>query len=96
MKKKYFTIIIEDISEGDTKGYAVTLPALHNSIVLGENFAELAKGLRMTFEAENKKCDPSLLQALKEHLEAFRNSRKNLNSRTGIFNKNPLNSLKYQ
>lgn len=69
MKNKYFTIIIEDISDGKEEGYAITLPNLHSALVLGENYEELAKGIKMTFEAENKKCAPSILKALKQQLE---------------------------
>ena len=65
MKNKRFAIIIENISEGKETGYCVRLPDLHDSIVLGENFEEIAKGIKMTFEAENKKCDPALLNSIK-------------------------------
>jgi hypothetical protein len=66
MKNRYFTVIIEDISEGKEKGFAVTLPDLHNALVMGENYEELAKGIQMTFKAENKLCDPKLLETLKQ------------------------------
>jgi hypothetical protein len=69
MKKKYFPIIIEDISEGKEEAFAITLPDLHNSVVMGETYDELAKGIKMTFEAERKKCDPELLKTLKTQLE---------------------------
>jgi len=69
MKNKYFTIIIEDISDGKEEGYAITLPNLHNALVMGENYEELAKGIEMTFEAENKKCDPSILKAIKQQFK---------------------------
>ena len=67
MKPKYFTIIIEDISEGKCEAFAVTLSNL-KSVVMGANFKELAQGIKMTFKAENKKCDPELLKTLKKHL----------------------------
>lgn len=76
MKKKYFTIILEDISDGSETGYAVTLPDLHNSVVLGENFDELAKGLQMTFESEKLPCDPGFLSGLKRQIDLIEKSRK--------------------
>ena len=72
MKPKYFTIIIEDISEGKCEAFAVTLPNL-KSVVMGENYDELAKGIEITFKAENKKCDPELLRILKQQLAQRQN-----------------------
>ena len=68
MKPKYFTMIIEDISEGKEKGFAITLPNLHNALIMGETFDELSKGIKMTFDAEHKKLDPELLRILKQQL----------------------------
>lgn len=75
--QKYFTIIIEDISEGSENGYSITLPSLHNSVVLGENYDELAQGIEMTFEAENKKCPAAVLKTLKRQL-GFCEKKRNL------------------
>lgn len=50
MKRKY-TIIIEDISKGDEKGLMATLPEFNNSIVFGEDFMELSKGIALALES---------------------------------------------
>jgi predicted RNase H-like HicB family nuclease len=69
MKKEFFTIIIENLFDYGQRGFSITFPELHNSIVLGENYEELLKGIEMTFEDENRKCPPSLLQSIKNYTQ---------------------------
>jgi hypothetical protein len=72
---RFFTMIIETITEGSDVGYAITLPNLHNSVVLGENYQELAKGIRMTFEDEKIPFTPGLLKGLKRQIDLVEKSR---------------------
>jgi len=44
------TIVIEDISEGNMKGFSATMPELNNSIAMGGNFKELFEGILLALE----------------------------------------------
>jgi hypothetical protein len=79
MKKEFFPIIIEDLSDSEHKGYAITFPEMHGSIVMGDNYEEIAKGVEMTFKDEQMKCPVSLLQGIKDYIEKLE---RNKNGRT--------------
>ena len=84
MKKEFFPIIIEDLSESEQKGYAITFPELHGSVIAGASYTELAKGITMTFEDEKMKCPVSLLQRIKIYIEKLE---RNKHERTFACNK---------
>lgn len=54
MKRKYLSIIIENISDGEENGYMATIPELNNSIVFGCNLKELYDGIDMAMEDVEK------------------------------------------
>jgi len=47
---KPIIIVIEDISEGNMKGFSATMHGINDSIAFGDNFEELFKGVVMTFD----------------------------------------------